>query len=299
MTDVRDSNGSPSRRNSCPVCRSEQLVPLTRYSCAHLVRCRSCRLVFAGLLPSDRDLDEAYDDYGHAWLDSPITRQRYRELLQSFEPYRTTNRILDFGCGAGFFLEEARALGWEVFGNEYSGHALELALGKGLDVRAGSLADARFPGQHFDVVTAFEVFEHLRDPIPEAAELARLTRTGGLLYATTPNFNSLSRRLLGPRWNVIEYPEHLCYFTPKAIAHWLRAAGFRQQGIQTTGLSVGRLKRSLQNDDAHSVPQALTDEAVRSTIERSRLLSQAKRWTNTALSAGRLGDSLKVRFMRL
>jgi SAM-dependent methyltransferase len=286
-----------ARRNTCPSCGSGPPDPLNRYAHAHLMHCPSCDLVFAGLIPTDRDLDTAYDDYGHAWIDSTITRDRYRDLLRSFEPHRQTNRILDFGCGAGFFLEEARAAGWEVFGNEYSGHAIHLALAKGLDVRRGALADANFGSAAFDVATAFEVFEHLRDPVHEAAELARVLRPGGLLYGTTPNFNSLSRRLLGPRWNVIEYPEHLCYFTSRAIESWLRRSGFKPARIETTGLSVGRLRRSL-GVSAPGNSQAETDEALRSAIEGSHVLARAKTLANLALSTAGLGDTLKVWFVR-
>jgi hypothetical protein len=148
------------------------------------------------------------------------------------------------------------------------------------------------------VVTAFEVFEHLRDPVQEASELARVLRRGGLLYATTPNFNSLSRRLLGPRWNVIEYPEHLCYFSPKSIERWLSASGFTREQIETTGLSVGRLRRSLGAAHVGGDAQVETDEALRTAIESSPLLSRGKRLVNAALSTAGLGDTLKIRFRR-
>ena len=286
-------------RTECPGCGSTNLDVLTRYSRAYLARCRSCRLAFAQKLPSDTDLNAAYDDYGHAWVDSPITRSRYREILESFEPYRVTNRILDFGCGAGFFLEEARASGWDVHGTEYSGYAISLAQGKGLDVRQGDLGDAGFPSEHFDVVTAFEVFEHLRDPLHQATGIARVTRPGGLLYGTTPNFDSLSRRLVGPRWNVIEYPEHLCYFTPRAIDVCLTKAGFRKQQIQTTGISVGRLRGSLRSNTSEAQPPAVADETLRDTIEGSKVLTAGKKLANVALSASALGDTLKVRFVRI
>jgi hypothetical protein len=92
-------------RRNCPVCEGGRLKPLPRYAYAHLARCRDCGLVFATRRPSDSELEEHYMHYGTAWHDSSITRLRYRELLDAFEPYRQSNRILDFGCGAGFFLE--------------------------------------------------------------------------------------------------------------------------------------------------------------------------------------------------
>lgn len=103
---------------SCPLCGCPRLRALYAYVRSHLVRCGGCGTTFAGRLPTDAELEAHYRDYGHAWHDSPITRLRYRELLDTFEAYRQTNRMLDVGCGAGLFLEEARARGWEVHGVE-------------------------------------------------------------------------------------------------------------------------------------------------------------------------------------
>ena len=167
---------SETTRDACPVCGGRRLRPLPRYARAHLVRCEACGLTSAGLMATDGTLEGHYEDYGHAWFDSPITRRRYGELLDSFERYRRTNRLLEFGCGAGYFLQEAREHGWEVFGNDLSARA------KQLDVVHGPITADTFEPGSFDVITAFEVFEHLRDPHSEAGLLARLLRPGGLLY---------------------------------------------------------------------------------------------------------------------
>jgi 2-polyprenyl-3-methyl-5-hydroxy-6-metoxy-1,4-benzoquinol methylase len=252
-------------------------------------------MVFAGRVPTQVELEEHYRDYGHAWHDSPITRRRYRELLDSFEPHRATNRILDFGCGAGFFLEEARARGWEAHGTEFSGLALELARSKELPVLEAPVTADAFPAGHFDVITAFEVFEHVEDPRGQAALIARWLRPGGLLYCTTPNFASLSRRLLGSRWNVIDYPEHLCYFTPATLRSWLGGSGFRTESVRSTGVSVSRLRNRAPAPAQEGQPVS-ADEQLREAIEGSRLLGLGKRAANGVLSALGLGDTLKGRF---
>ena len=194
-------------------------------------------------MATDAKLEGHYEDYGHAWFDSPITRRCYGELLDSFERYRRTNRLLDFGCGAGYFLQEAREHGWEVFGNDLSAHAIALARAKQLDVVHGPITADTFEPGSFDVITAFEVFEHLRDPHSEAGLLARLLRPGGLLYSTTPNFNALSRRVLRSRWSVIEYPEHLVYCTPRTHGTWLARAGFNRESIITWGIGLSRMRK--------------------------------------------------------
>lgn len=281
----------------CILCGSPRLVPLSRYQRAHLVRCEDCSMVFAARIPTEDELARHYHDYGHAWCDSSITRHRYRELLVGFEPNRSTNRILDFGCGAGFFLEEARAHGWEAYGTEYSGFALEVARSKQLEVVAAPIGSDTFAEGFFDVVTAFEVFEHVRDPRDKVDLIAHLLRSGGLLYCTTPNFNALTRRVLGPRWNVIDYPEHLCYFTPRTLRRCLTGIGLVAESIRSTGVSLSWLRGQTVSVENGHVSSA--DEEIRALIETSPLLRATKHAANAVLSGTGMGDTLKGSFRRI
>lgn len=277
----------------CTVCDGGRLEPLPAYAHAHLVRCRDCGLVFAGRRPSDTELARNYGGYLRADYDSPITRRRYRELLAGFEPYRRTNRILDMGCGIGFFLEEARSAGWEAYGSEFEPRAVEINRSKGLECVRAPIGRDTFEAGSFDVITAFEVVEHLRDPRDEAATIAHLLRPGGLLYCTTPNFASLSRRLLGDRWGVIEYPEHLTYFSPATLRDWLGRFGFEPAKVQTAGISLARLRGGLRS----SPTEPSSDEELRAQIEGSPALRAAKATLNALLGATRTGDTIKGHFV--
>ena len=100
---------------SCLVCASTELTDLKNYQKAYLCQCNSCNFIFSRKIPSDKDLKRYYsDDYDRTRYFSHITYQRYKELLLSFESSRKTNKILDIGCGYGFFLTVAKELGWEV-----------------------------------------------------------------------------------------------------------------------------------------------------------------------------------------
>jgi len=253
-------------------------------------------MVFAARIPTDAELAAHYRDYGHAWHDSLITRKRYSEVLDSLEPFRDRNRLLDVGCGAGYFLEEARRRGWEVHGTEYSELALEVTRRKRLPVLQAPIRLGTYDRDSFDVVTAFEVFEHLSDPMAEARVVAHVLRDGGALYLTVPNFDSLSRRILGPRWNVIDYPEHLCYFTSKTIRSSLRRVGFVPECVATTGLSVARLRDVAADRSAELAPHGSSDEQLRDAIEGSRVLTVAKALINASLSGLAAGDTIKARF---
>jgi 2-polyprenyl-3-methyl-5-hydroxy-6-metoxy-1,4-benzoquinol methylase len=283
-------------RERCVVCDGNRLRPLQRYSRTNLVRCLDCGLTFAGWRPTEQELAHHYKGYGTAWFDSPVTRRRYEELIDSFEPYRTSNRILDFGCGAGFLLEVAAARGWRCYGVEFGDLALELSRGKRFEVVKAPLAADAFPEAHFDVITAIEVVEHLRDPMPEAETIAHMLRPGGLLYCTTPNFNSASRRLLGPRWWNIGYPEHLSYFTPRTLCRWLGHFGLVPCDVTTTGFSLTVLQKSVAGTVDSSDPRDSADERLRNAIEESRFLRAGKTTANWILGAARAGDTIKARF---
>lgn len=276
------------------VCGRADPVPLPRYRRAHLARCRGCGLVFAARQPSEAELAANYGGYSRADHDSPITRRRYRELLEDFEAYRRSGRILDMGCGIGFFLEEAERAGWEAYGSEFEPRAIEIVREKGLRcVPAPIAAGALEPGG-FDVITAFEVVEHLQEPRAEAATIARLLRPGGLFYCTTPNFASLSRRLLRDRWEVIEFPEHLTYFTPATLRGWLGDFGLETAKVRTTGISLARLRGGLGRSAA---PEPGSDEDLRTRIEGSPVLRGAKAALNGLLGATHTGDTIKGRFV--
>jgi SAM-dependent methyltransferase len=196
------------------------------------------------------------------------------------------------GCGIGFFLEEARDLGWEAHGSEFEERAVEIVRAKGLSCVKAPLEATAFEPGSFDVVTAFEVVEHLGDPLAEAAAIAAALRPGGLLYLTTPNFGSLSRHLLRQRWSVVSYPEHLVYFTPSTLRSWLAGFGFAPVASTTTGISLARLRRGLQASGAEQG----SDEQLRERIEGSRGLRVAKRAVEGMLGATRTGDTIKARF---
>lgn len=294
-TDITAMEATSDVDVACSVCSSSRLNSLSTYRRAHLMRCRDCGLIFAGRDPTDAELADNYGGYSRANYDSPITRQRYRELLDGFERYRKTNRILDMGCGIGFFLEEAQRRGWEAHGSEFEFRALEINRAKGLRcVQAPVTIDTFRPGS-FDVITAFEVVEHLRDPRAEAAVIAHALRPGGLFYCTTPNFASLSRRLLRGRWSIVSYPEHLTYFTPSTLCAWLQRFGFAPVKVRTTGLSLSRLQHAGGVASATPSGQCF-DEQLRVQIERSRMLRATKRTVNGALALAGAGDTIKGHF---
>lgn len=290
----------------CVVCSSERIHPMKGYEAAWLHQCRDCGMVFSGRNPSLRELEDYYKGYGRNDYLSPITVKRYHELLDQFESVRKTNKLLDVGCGIGYFLDVAKERGWEVYGTEYTDKAIEICEAKGITMHKGVLNPAHYSPESFDVITSFEVIEHINKPNPEIQNIASLLRTGGLFYVTTPNFNSLLRYKLKAAYNVIGWPEHLSYYTPSTLEHLMQRHGLKKKFIQTTGVSLTRLKTSTKPSTAEEIREGTVfiaentdDEKLRNKAENQWAFKLAKKSLNTVLTITGKGDALKGLFQKL
>jgi 2-polyprenyl-3-methyl-5-hydroxy-6-metoxy-1,4-benzoquinol methylase len=134
--------------------------------------------------------------------------------------------MLDVGAATGFFLDIARSEGWETYGIELSRYAAEVARGKGLRVSAGTTDDCDFPPGFFDVVTAWDVIEHMPKPLAELEKIHNLLKPGGLLVINTPDSGCMLARLLGKRWHLVVPPEHLNLFHRRSLKVALEKVGY-------------------------------------------------------------------------
>ncbi len=287
-----------SFHQKCLICNSDNLYTLTSYNRAYLVKCNDCGFVFSKKIPTNEELISHYDGYGRNDYLSPITIKRYNEILDKLEKYRKTNKLIDVGCGIGYFLEEAKKRGWEVYGTEMTDKAVEICKQKGINIYHGELNISDFEEGSFDVVTSFEVIEHIYNPQEEAKKFNYLLRKGGLLYLTTPNFNSFSRDILKDKWSIIYYPEHLSYYTKKTINSLLSNNGFVKKCILTTGISLTRYKKSLNKSSQKLISNSSDDEKIRIKAEENIFLKLIKNIINLKLSILGKGDTIKAYFVK-
>jgi SAM-dependent methyltransferase len=287
-----------SYHTNCLICGSRHLRPLYPYQAIRLVQCGSCRFTFSGIIPSHQELESLYSGYGRDDYLSPVTIKRFHEILNRLEKFRKTNRMLDVGCGIGYFLEAAKERGWNVYGTEFTDEAVTICRNKGIQMQQGKLNAANYDPGSFDIIVSIEVIEHINNPSEEVEQFRRLLRPGGAVYLTTPNFNSLSRRILQSKWNVLSYPEHLCYYTPGTINELFKRHGFRRLRIDTSGISISRLKSGIKSTPEKSVSPESDDEAIRRTLESSRILLWLKSAANKVLSLMKAGDSIKATFVK-
>jgi SAM-dependent methyltransferase len=118
-------------------------------------------------------------------------------------------KLLDVGCGNGQFLHRMKSLAWQVSGVEPVEAGVKAAKERyGIDVFNGTLEQAQFPSESFDVITLSHVIEHVPDPLALLRECSRLLRPCGKVIITTPNSESLGRMIFKRAWREWDPPRH-------------------------------------------------------------------------------------------
>ncbi|HEV8375587.1 MAG TPA: class I SAM-dependent methyltransferase [Candidatus Polarisedimenticolia bacterium] len=172
-----------------------------------------------------------YVDYRSA---EALKRLSFAEILPTLAGIRTTpGRLLDVGAAYGTFLDVAREAGWRTEGIELNEAAAADASSRGHKMVCGAFPDALsgFSGE-FDVVTMFDVVEHLEDPLRASLLLRERIAAGGAVVMVTPNFSGRYRRLLGRNWPHFKPAEHLWYFRPDSIRALLLKAQFQEVAVR-------------------------------------------------------------------
>ncbi len=227
------------RTTPCPLCASEapqlDYVPEAKGGAAKaytisehshglsqtLYHCQVCDHVFTTDRTDPTELEQLYTDQGvdAAYIAEEkgrrATARRILRQLAELVPHQGT--LVDVGSGYGFFLDEAQKAGWQVRGIELGSASVTHARTYGLTIAQASwhvLTDT--PDASIDVITAFDVIEHLDDPKGFVALVTKKLVPGGYLVLTNPRYSSFFARVTGKRWHAF-LPSHLHYFTDASM----------------------------------------------------------------------------------
>ena len=241
------SSGNVLHQISCNLCGSQKFQILSfskKYPdrrVGDVVRCSGCGLVYRNFYPK-YDSSPSQHHETHHRIDYPAkcTEGRlgmFNDYLGKVSSYRKYNRILDVGPGQGFFLKLCSDKGWEVFGVEINTELVEFTTNKlGIKIFNGSLEQAQYEENYFDVVTFWNVLDHLIKPDGALEEAYRILRPGGAVFLRVPNavFHIACQWLfhkLCKLWNGVRRFDHsvihLYSFNRVTISRYLRKAGFQ------------------------------------------------------------------------
>ena len=213
----------------CAICRTREFSTKRHdFAQASYWQCKKCGLVYLSPRPVESQAVAIYDskDYfsgeGSGYLDYEGDAASYYKTfsrrLNYIKQYKSGGRLLDVGCGTGYFLEVAHRGGFEVNGVDLSSYAVASASAKfPQKVFLGTVEDAALKSLKFDVITMFDLFEHIYRPFDFAQRLNGMLNEGGVVALTTPNYNSLLRKCLGNKTVSFKVPEHVYYYTLETI----------------------------------------------------------------------------------
>ncbi len=237
-----------------------------------LVQCQNCGLIQTEPLPAAEFLREWYARY-----DVLGEREPYYQALARENPWLTPEglaiahqfarlkraagqsgwpksriRCLDLGSGQGLFLDLVKRAGWQGQGIELSARAASRSRERfGIQVSSGTIFEARLPSVFFQIVTLWDIFEHLSDPLEVLTEVQRVLIPGGLLFIETPNAGSFLDRVVlwlsrfgFSRPAVMFYGlHHLTLWNPRNLSQALTERGFRVKSVERDSTPASRVFR--------------------------------------------------------
>lgn len=223
---------------NCALCRATTSKRLgDRYGYG-VYRCGRCEVCYVDPMPSPDVLDRFYasnyftggnDEGGYADYerdkDANIgTFNKYIDVLCSITKGR---HLLDYGAATGYFLTLANGCGWDCVGYELSKDATKVAESKGLNMVPDQSALDLISDGEFDVVTLFDVIEHVPTPDVLIGVIKRLVKVGGVVMINTPDTDSLWAKIWRLRWQAVTPPEHVILYNYKSLQYLLEVYGFR------------------------------------------------------------------------
>ncbi len=235
---------SPSDGSRCPLCRACDAIPVIAKNGYTIVRCCVCTLLYVAPTPSDAEMAAHYQQSSYFEGDIDQGYRNYAEMEKALLPHFQRRlrylevrlggpgSLLDFGCASGYFLELAQQGGWQVTGIELSSQMAQVASER---ITAGGgrvfTSLAALGEAEFDVITLWEVIEHLPRPLETLAALKAHLRCGGLLMLSTPNTANWQAQRKPDAWVGYRPPSHLLFFTPQTLADMLKLMSLTQVTI--------------------------------------------------------------------
>jgi SAM-dependent methyltransferase len=266
-----DGNGN----ELCPVCghagASQWLRGPDRFHGRQeeytLVRCPACSLVWLSHAPKPAEMHLHYTDAYHKLIsasgeNSPV---RWKDRKAALTQWKQSGALLDLGCSSGSFLEFMRGESWKLYGVEMSAEGAKRAEERSkAQVFVGDILNAPFARESFDVITCFDVLEHLYEPRKIMARVGEWLKPGGVFYVLVPNVNSAEARAFGSYWHGLELPRHLFHYSPASLKFLAESAGLREVSLETRrNPAVGTSLRYVWDDVFRTVGIHQTPVAYR------------------------------------
>ena len=241
----------------CPLCGENDFEAVYQKTGFTYGRCPRCAFFYVNPRPIPEAIERYYREskasrFFQENIIAPTIQTRIERIFRPRlewlnELCPSKGKLLDIGCSVGIFLDLARHDGWEPFGIEFSPVAVAACRERSITVSSRSIECSDFPRNTFDVITLWEVLEHVAVPRDVVMALARHLKPGGKLAITVPNIEGIEFQVIGKDHTNIAAPAHLNYFSPNLLSGFLHGEGFRVESVETPGeLDVDNVRSALQ-----------------------------------------------------
>jgi SAM-dependent methyltransferase len=225
----------------CPICKGSSFSSWVVTGPYTIKTCTGCGLGMTWPFPSTGDLqaaNEAAYPLGQRIRTYRSRRayfeKRYRRYISNIKRYQERGQLLDVGCNIGLFLNVARQEGFTVTGVEVNRSCADYGKKEfDLEIYSDLLQNVSFNNGSFDIITLFDVLEHVSDIHALLMTVNKLLKTGGLLVVQSPNIRSVMAQLTGSKWSWLSPPDHLYHFSVESLTMLLRLHGFEPGQITT------------------------------------------------------------------
>jgi 2-polyprenyl-3-methyl-5-hydroxy-6-metoxy-1,4-benzoquinol methylase len=235
--------------NECPVCSASNLKNhkvIKDYSVSkesfNIMICENCNFQFTNPRPDQNEIGKYYqsDDYiSHSdKANSPINfiyklARKYalaskRKLINTIAKQRK-GRILDYGCGTGYFLETMKDDGWKTYGIEPNEKAREIAKGKAKINK--SIDELNIKNKKFDIITLWHVLEHIHDINNTIKILKTILKEKGKIIVAVPNIESYEHTIFKEDWAAYDVPRHLYHFSQETMKTLMLKHGLKVKKV--------------------------------------------------------------------
>jgi 2-polyprenyl-3-methyl-5-hydroxy-6-metoxy-1,4-benzoquinol methylase len=260
----------------CRLCGSAALRERTAARGYQFYTCKGCGYAQLDPLPPVEEINAIYaTEYfkkAKYAADPAALREQARRIAymrRAGVPDGAT--VIDLGCASGDFIASAKAH-YDCWGMDISESGIETAKALNPEIKDqilfSEMQNYQLPERSFDAITMWDVVEHLPDPSSFLANAVTRLKPGGVLMLSTPNFATVSARLLGKRWAFMTPPEHLGFFSPNSTSRWLTSHGLESLFWTSKGrwVNTAFLAYKARRVFPEIIPQKLVDSLRVSSI---------------------------------
>lgn len=267
--------------DACPACKSQRRQFAFRKEAFSYQSCENCGSVYVERRLNAAMMETLYGPDGrsvyqmkHLYIPTADYRIEtiYKRKAEALRSLTAGRRLLDFGCSAGYFMAAARNAGWDVDGvelNEFSANWAKQELGLEA-VFHGDIREAGYAPQSFDIITMWDVFEHVPDPAALLELVKPYLKADGTIVIETSHIDCFETEFLNADNTNIVGDLHLIHFTLDALKKIATSRGFDVKNYEIFGLDLAHIMSFLRmkNQSKFEIPSSLVN-AIQQLIDET------------------------------